>query len=63
MANIIHGEIEIDTKMTGQASDLWAILLAAGYTLETRVVKRKTDRITPSGTEDKIVFTIMTEVE
>lgn len=63
MANVIHGEIELDTKMMGQASDLWAILLSAGYTLETRIVKRKTDRVTPSGTEDKIVFTIMTEVE
>jgi hypothetical protein len=49
--------------MMGQASDLWAILLSAGYTLETKIVKRKTDRVTPSGTEDKIVFTIMTEVE
>ena len=63
MAQVIHGEIELDTKMTGQASDLWAILLLAGYTLETRIVKRNTDRVTTSGTEDKIVFTIMTEVE
>lgn len=63
VANLVHGEIELDTKLMGQASDLWSILLFAGYTIETRIVKRKTDRVTQSGTEDKIVFTIMTEVE
>lgn len=63
MAKLIHGEIELDARTLGQASDLWAILLQAGYTLETQIVKRKTDRATPTGTDDKVVMTIMTEVE
>lgn len=63
MAKLIHGEFELDVKQMGQASDLWAILLSAGYTLETRMEKRMTDHVTHGGMEEKIVFTIMTEVE
>lgn len=58
MAKSIRGEVELDAKQIGQAGDLWAILLMAGYTLETQIIKKKDARL---GTEDKILFTIMTE--
>lgn len=63
MEKLIHGTIELDALKMGHASDLWGILLCAGYTVETSIKKTKTDRVTQNGTEDKIVFKIMTEVQ
>jgi hypothetical protein len=57
MAKVIHGEIKLDSKMMGQASDLFCILLSSGYVLE---VKMNKDFTRP---KDEIIFTIMTEVE
>lgn len=56
MAKVVHGEIKLDRKMIGQASDLFTILLNAGYVLEVRIVD---DFAKPNG---EIIFTIMTEV-
>lgn len=57
MAKLIHGEIKLPKRMIGQASDLFSILLTAGYTLE---VKLEDDFAKPN---NEIIFTIMTEVE
>jgi hypothetical protein len=57
MAKLIHGEIKLPIRMMGQASDLFSILLTAGYTLE---VKLADDFAKPN---NEIIFTIMTEVE
>ena len=57
MAKVVHGEIKLDGKMMGQASDLFCILLSAEYVLEVKLDK---DFTKP---KDEIIFTIMTEVE
>ena len=57
MAKVIHGEIKLKEKMMGQASDLFCILLTAGYTVE---VKLKNDFAPNNG---DIIFTIMTEAD
>lgn len=56
MSKVVHGEIKLDRTMIGQASDLFTILLNAGYVLEVRIVD---DFAKPNG---EIIFTIMTEV-
>ena len=57
MAHLIHGEIRLNAKSMGQASDLMAILVSNGYVLE---IQKVTDLVT---NKDEIVFTIMTEVD
>lgn len=57
MAKVVQGEIKLERKMMGQASDLFSILLTAGYVLE---VKLEDDFAT---NKSEIIFTIMTEVE
>lgn len=55
MAKVIHGEIKLQEKMMGQASDLFCILLTAGYTVEAKLKKD----FAPNNGE--IIFTIMKE--
>lgn len=57
MAHLIHGEIRLNAKRMGQASDLMAILVSNGYVLE---IQKITDLVK---NKDEIVFTIMTEVD
>ena len=57
MAKVIHGKIKLNSKMMGQASDLFCILLSAGYVLEVKIDEDF------AKSKDEIIFTIMTEVE
>lgn len=61
MAKCIRGEIRLDAKSMGQASDLFCILLTAGYVLETKIVEDFSNNF--AGQKGQIVFTIMTEEE
>lgn len=54
MANVIHGEVKLNSKNVGQMCDLIAILVTNGYKVEVK----QTKDFTP-----QLVVVIMTEVD
>ena len=53
MANVIHGELKFNCSSIGQISDLMAILVSNGYSVE----------IIPKMQDKEIVVVVMTEVK
>ena len=53
MANVVHGELKFNASSIGQVSDLMAILVSNGYSVE----------IIPKTQEKEIVVIVMTEVK